>query len=62
MDPYKKMTKKFDKKSASKVINRQYFHRKTGHKCLLSALGHFNLLFNLNIPLLQVLLVSEIVC
>ena len=56
------MTKKFDKKSASKVINRQYFHRKTGHKCLLSALGHFNLLFNLNIPLLQMLLVSEIVC
>ena len=30
MDPYIKITKKFTKKFVSKVINRQYFHRKTG--------------------------------
>ena len=30
MDPNRKITKKFTKKFASKVINRQYFHRKTG--------------------------------
>ena len=30
MDPSRKMTKKFIKKFDSKVINRQYFHRKTG--------------------------------
>ena len=30
MDPYIKITKKFTKKFGSKVINRQYFHRKTG--------------------------------
>ena len=29
MDPYRKITKKFTKKFYSKVINRQYFHRKT---------------------------------
>ena len=28
--PYIKITKKFTKKFGSKVINRQYFHRKTG--------------------------------
>ena len=38
MDPYIKITKKFTKKSGSKVINRQYFHRKTGLKSLLSSL------------------------
>jgi hypothetical protein len=32
MDPYIKLTKKFTKKFGSKVINRQYFHRKTGLK------------------------------
>jgi hypothetical protein len=32
MDPYIKITKKFTKKFGSKVINRQYFHRKTGLK------------------------------
>ena len=30
MDPNRKITKKFTKKFDSKVINRQYFHRKTG--------------------------------
>ena len=30
MNPYIKITKKFTKKFGSKVINRQYFHRKTG--------------------------------
>ena len=30
MDPYIKITKKFTRKFVSKVINRQYFHRKTG--------------------------------
>ena len=29
MDPYIKITKKFTKKIGSKVINRQYFYRKT---------------------------------
>ena len=29
MDPYIKITKKFTKKFGSKVINRQYFHRKS---------------------------------
>ena len=29
MDPNRKITKKFTKKFDSKVINRQYFHRKT---------------------------------
>ena len=29
MDPNKKITKKFTKKFDSKVINRQFFHRKT---------------------------------
>ena len=32
MDPNRKITKKFTKKFDSKVINRQYFHRKTGLK------------------------------
>ena len=32
MDPYIKITKKFTKKVGSKVINRQYFRRKTGLK------------------------------
>ena len=30
MEPYIKITKKFTKKFGSKVINKQYFHRKTG--------------------------------
>ena len=30
MDPYIKINKKFTKKIGSKVINRQYFHTKTG--------------------------------
>ena len=30
MDPITKTTKKFTKKFGNKVINRQYFHRKTG--------------------------------
>ena len=29
MDPNRKTTKKFTKKFDNKVINRQYFHRKT---------------------------------
>ena len=32
MDPNRKITKKFTKKFDSKVINRQYFRRKTGLK------------------------------
>ena len=36
MDPCIKITKKFTKKFGSKVINRQYFHRKTGLKCFLT--------------------------
>jgi hypothetical protein len=36
MDPNRKITKKFTKKFDSKVINRQYFNRKTG----LETLGH----------------------
>ena len=30
MDPIRKIPKKFTKKSGNKVINRQYFCRKTG--------------------------------
>ena len=30
MDPIRKIPKKFNKKSGNKVINRQYFYRKTG--------------------------------
>ena len=32
MDPIRKIPKKFTKKSGNKVINRQYFCRKTGLK------------------------------
>ena len=32
MEPNRKITKKFTKKFDSKVINREYFHRKTGLK------------------------------
>ena len=39
MDPYIKITKKFTKKFGSKVINRQYFHRRTGLECLGSVAG-----------------------
>ena len=35
MDPNKKITKKFTKKFDSKVINGQYFHRKTGLMCIV---------------------------
>ena len=34
MDPVRKIPKKFTKKSGNKVINRQYFRRKTGLKAL----------------------------
>ena len=34
--PFKWITKKFTKKFGSKVINRQYFHRKTGLETPLS--------------------------
>ena len=30
MDPIRKISKKVTKKFVNKVINRQYFHRKTG--------------------------------
>ena len=30
MDPFRKVPKKFSKKFGNKVINRQYFRRKTG--------------------------------
>ena len=47
MDPYIKITKKFTKKFGSKVINRQYFHRKTGlqivSKQITPALSNKNL-------------------
>ena len=36
MDPNRKITKKFTKKFDSKVINRQYFHGKTGLYSLLN--------------------------
>ena len=39
MDPNRKIIKKFTKKFDSKVINRQYFHRKTGLKTLSFAKG-----------------------
>ena len=39
MDPYIKITKKFTKKFGSKVINRQYFHRKTGLKTIIDVLS-----------------------
>ena len=32
MDPNRKITKKFTRKFDSKVINRQYFRRRTGLK------------------------------
>ena len=32
MDPIRKIPKKITKKFVKKVINRQYFHRKTGLK------------------------------
>ena len=35
MDPIRKIPKKVTKKFVSKVINRQYFHRKTGLYSLL---------------------------
>ena len=34
MDPIRKIPKKFTKKFGNKVINRQYFCRKTGLKAL----------------------------
>ena len=36
MDPIRKIPKKFNKKSGNKVINRQYFCRKTGLKSNLT--------------------------
>ena len=45
MDPNRKITKKFTKKFDSKVINRQYFHRKTGLK-LIKNLKWFCNIFN----------------
>ena len=36
MDPIRKIPRKFTKKSGNKVINRQYFRRKTGLKCIVS--------------------------
>ena len=34
MDTNRKITMKFTRKFDTKVINRKYFHRKTGHKSL----------------------------
>ena len=42
MDPYIKITKKFAKKFGSKVIDRQYFDRKTRLRTLISLCSHFN--------------------
>ena len=41
MDPIRKIPKKVTKKFVSKVINRQYFHRKTGLKTSNSEIHHF---------------------
>ena len=38
MDPIRKIPKKFTKKSGNKVINRQYFCRKTGLKFPIATL------------------------
>ena len=38
MDTYRKIAKKFTNKFGSKVINMQYFHRKTGLKYPISIL------------------------
>ena len=48
MDPYVKITKNFTKKLRSKVLNRQYFHRKTGLKswdCSCLILYHTRIIF-----------------
>ena len=39
MDPIRKIPKKFTMKFGNKVINRQYFRRKTGLKLMLSKNG-----------------------
>ena len=39
MDPIRKIPKKFTKKFGNKVINRQYFRRKTGLKASCVALA-----------------------
>ena len=49
MDPIRKIPRKFTKKFGSKVINTQYFHRKTGlktkHGQVLSPKWYFRLRF-----------------
>ena len=39
MDPIRKIPKKVTKEFVNKVINRQYFHRKTGLDFVVSALA-----------------------
>ena len=41
MDPNRKITKNFTKKFGSKVINKQYFHRKTGLESHMKVLATF---------------------
>ena len=52
MDPNRKITKKFTKKFGSKVINRQYFHRKTGLQCRKVANANMSHLVTCNMPCL----------
>ena len=51
MDPYK-ITKKLTKKFGSEVINRQYFHRKTGLYCAcqLEQALHLKIVFFSTLP------------
>ena len=53
MDPNRKITKKFTKKFDSKVINRQYFHRKTGLKWM-SRHQKVKITFTLELKLISV--------
>ena len=61
MDPSRKITKKFTKKFDSKVINRQYFHRKTGlqiQPCALRVLQNSQKRIANSLPELHALLYS----
>ena len=50
MDPFRKIPKKFTKKFGNKVINRQYFHRKTGLKNQYSLYTTMFILAGVDIP------------
>ena len=57
MDPNRKITKKFTQKFDSKVINRQYFHKKTGLQNISNVLLNYCSFFScrplLGIPICQ---------